>query len=62
MEFDKQAGLGHLPHPQHGLPAASRRLAEIRFAGSGLIAPYSKERREAARQYAREHNAADRLR
>ena len=39
MEFDKQAGLGHLPHPQHGLPAASRRLAEIRFAGSGLIAP-----------------------
>ena len=26
-----------------------------------LIAPYSEERREAARQYAREHNAADRL-
>ena len=28
-----------LPHPQHGLPALSHRLAEIRTAGSGLIAP-----------------------
>ena len=28
-----------LPHPQHGLPAVSHRLAEIRTAGSGLIAP-----------------------